>query len=130
MILLLRVVIFALIIYIIYKIVKFILSPKRKLESAHEQKKYFFYDVPDNIRINFLITYKGVMFEGEKYLGTTDKSFEVVSIFIWPHNNDLLHGLSYDDFIFLENEVALRYPEAAIDWKSPIKELLVKNKQN
>ncbi|MCJ8009891.1 sigma-w pathway protein ysdB [Lederbergia wuyishanensis] len=128
MIFLLRLVIFAFIIYLIYKIVKFIIDPKRKLESAHEQKKYFFYDIPDNIRKNFLITFNGVMFEGEKYLGTTDRSFEVVSIFIWPHNADLLKGLSYDDFIFIENEVKLRYPESEIDWKSPIKELMAKKK--
>ncbi|MBS4194951.1 sigma-w pathway protein ysdB [Lederbergia citri] len=128
MIYLLRLVIFAFIIYLIYKIVKFIVDPKRKLESAHEQKKYFFYDIPDNIRKNFLITYNGVMFEGEKYLGTTDDSFEVVSIFIWPHNADLLKGLSYEDFVYIENEVKLRYPVSEIDWKSPIKELLAKKK--
>ncbi|MBW8351195.1 sigma-w pathway protein ysdB [Bacillus sp. IITD106] len=128
MIYLLRLVIFAFIIYLIYKIVKFIVDPKRKLESAHEQKKYFFYDIPDNIRKNFLITYNGVMFEGEKYLGTTNDSFEVVSIFIWPHNTDLLKGLSYEDFVYIEREVKLRYPDSEIDWKSPIKELLAKKK--
>ncbi|GIN71314.1 sigma-w pathway protein YsdB [Bacillus sp. J14TS2] len=129
MFILLRIVIFALIIYLIYKIIKFILDPKRKLETAHEQKKYFFYDVPDNIRKNFLITLKGVMFEGEKYLGTTDRSFEVVSIFVWPRNTDLLQGLSYEDFRFIEHEIELRYPDSTIDWKSPIKELMEKNKQ-
>lgn len=103
---------------------------ERKLESAHEQKRFFFYDIPDNIRKNFLVTYKGVMFEGEKYLGTTDKSFEVVSIFVFPHNNDLLHGLGYEDFVFIENEIQLRYPNAVIDWKSPIKELLEKNRNH
>ncbi|KRG11493.1 sigma-w pathway protein ysdB [Lederbergia galactosidilytica] len=125
----LRIAIFALIIYLIYKIIKFILDPKRKLETAHEQKKYFFYDVPDNIRKNFLITFNGVMFEGEKYLGTTDRSFEVVSIFVWPRNPNLLKGLSYEDFRFIENEIQLRYPDSAIDWKSPIKELMEKNKK-
>lgn len=65
MILMLRLMIFALIIYLIYKTVKFIMDPKRKLESSHEQKKYFFYDVPDNIRKNFLVTHKGVLFEGK-----------------------------------------------------------------
>jgi len=128
MIYVLRLVIFAFIIYLIYKTVKFIIDPKRKLESAHEQKKYFFYDNPENIRKNFLVTYNGVMFEGEKYLGTTDRSFEVVSIFIWPHNADLLKGLSYEDFVYIENEVKLRYPDSEIDWKSPIKELLAKKK--
>ncbi|MBS4176086.1 sigma-w pathway protein ysdB [Lederbergia citrea] len=128
MIILLRVVIFAFIIYLIYKTVKFILDPKRKLEAAHEQRKYYFYDTHENIRKNFLITYNGVMFEGEKYLGTTDRSFEVVSIFVWPRNTDLLQGLSYEDFVFIENEIKLRYPDAEIDWKSPIKELLKKNR--
>ncbi|GIN59117.1 sigma-w pathway protein ysdB [Lederbergia ruris] len=128
MLILLRIAIFAFIIYLIYKIIKFILDPKRKLETAHEQKKYYFYDVPNNIRKNFLITFNGVMFEGEKYLGTTDRSFEVVSIFVWPRNPDLLKGLSYEDFRFIENEIELRYPDSTIDWKSPIKELMEKNK--
>lgn len=127
MIIMMRIVIFALIIYLIYKTVKFLLDPKRKLETAHEHKKFFFYDVHENIRKNFLVTFNGVMFEGEKYLGTTDRSFEVVSIFVWPRNTDLLQGLSYEDFVFIENEIKLRYPNAAIDWKSPIKELLAKN---
>lgn len=127
MIHILRIVIIAFIIYLIYRMVKFILDPKRKLEAAHEQKKYYFYDVPDNIRKNFLITHNGVMFEGEKYLGTTERSFEVVSIFVWPHNPDLLKGLSYEDFKFIENEIQLRYPDSEIDWKSPIKELMAKN---
>lgn len=130
MILLFRIAVLALIIYLFYTAVKFITDPKRKLESAHEQKRFFFYDISDNIRKNFLITYKGVMFEGEKYLGTTDRSFEVVSIFVFPHNNDLLHGLSYEDFVFIENEIQLRYPNAVIDWKSPIKELLEKNRNH
>lgn len=128
MIVLLRFLILAIIIYAIYKAIKFILDPKRKLEAAHEQQRFFFYDVPENIRKNFLITHQGVMFEGEKYLGTTDRAFEVVSIFVFPHNNDRLQGFTYEDFIFIENEIKLRYPDAAIDWKSPIKELLKKNR--
>lgn len=128
LLLMVRGIFLALFIFIVYRIVRYMLDPKRKLEAAHEQKKYFFYDAADNIRKNFLIAYKGVKFEGEKYLGTTDRSFEVVSIFVWPHNNDLLHRLDYDDFVFLENEIQLRYPEAIIDWKSPIKELILKNR--
>lgn len=127
---LVRILILALIVFIIYKIIKFLLDPKRKLEIAHEQKKYYFYDIPENVRKNFLITYNGVMFEGEKYLGTTDRSFEVVSIFVWPHDPNQLKGLSYDDFLFLENEIKLRYPDSKIDWKSPIKELMEKQKSH
>lgn len=126
---LIRLAIFAIIIYLILKIIKYLFNPKRKLEIAHEEKRYFFYDDLENVRKNFLITYNGVMFEGEKYLGTTNTSFEVISIFVWPHNLSALHGLSYQDFLFLEKEIKLRYPSATVDWKSPIKELVSKNKK-
>lgn len=123
-----RLAIFFLILYLIVKMIKYLFNPKRKLELAHEEKRYFFFDDSENIRKNFLITYNGVLFEGEKYLGTTDQSFEVISIFVWPHNVNALNGLTYQDFLFLEKEITLRYPNAAIDWKSPIKELVTKNK--
>ena len=81
-------------------------------------------DKKENIRKNFLLTYKGVLFEGEKYLGTTDKAFEVISIFIFPKNTSKLQGLEKRDFEFIEKEVRRAYPNAIIDWKSPIKEFL------
>ncbi len=102
------------------------LNPKRKLELAHEQKQFFLLDDIKNVRKNFLLTYKGVIFEGEKYLGTTDHTFEVVSIFIWPHNTSALNGLSKEDFRNIEMEVAVFYPNAKIDWKSPIHEFMKK----
>ena len=74
--------------------IKFILNPKRKLELAHEQKRYYYLDDPNNVRKNFLLTYKGVLFEGEKYLGTTEDSFDVISIFIWPHTCISLERIS------------------------------------
>lgn len=130
MIILMRLAIIVLVIYLFYLGVKFIMDPKRKLEGAHEQRKFYFYDQQENVRKNFLITFKGVMFEGEKYLGTTEQSFEVMSIFIFPHHPDRLQGFDYDDFLFLENEVRLRYPKAIIDWKSPIKELVERNRNH
>lgn len=124
---LLRFVLFATIIFLIYSVIKYILSPKRKLELAHEQKKYYFLDYEENVRKNFLLTYKGVLFEGEKYLGTTKHAFEVVSIFIWPRNTASLKGLVRDDFLFIERKIHEHYPNAKIDWKSPIKEFMIKS---
>lgn len=122
-----RLAIFAAIIFLIYSVIKYILSPKRKLELAHEQKKYHFLDFPENVRKNFHLTYKGVLFEGEKYLGTTDHAFEVVSIFIWPRSTASLKGLVRDDFLFIERKINDSYPNAKIDWKSPVKEFMIKS---
>lgn len=121
---LLRVLIFAGIIYLVYKAFKYVLNPKRKLELALENKQFYFYDTPDNVRKNFFVTLNGVLFEGEKYLGTTEKSFEVISITIWTKHPNRLKGLDKDDFYHIEREVLIRYPKAEIQWKSPIKELL------
>ncbi|QFT90131.1 Sigma-w pathway protein YsdB [Bacillus sp. THAF10] len=121
---LIRLALLALFIFIVYTIVKFLLNPKRKLELAHEKKNFFMLDQKNNVRKNFLVTYKGVMFEGEKYLGTTDNAFEVISIFIWPKNSEMLQGLKKHDFEFIQKEIRRVYPNAIIDWKSPIKEFL------
>ncbi|MEH7574004.1 sigma-w pathway protein ysdB, partial [Cytobacillus firmus] len=101
---LLRMLLFALILFLIYTAVKYLVNSKRKLELAHEQKRYYFWDDQENVRKNFLITYKGVLFEGEKYLGTTDNAFDVVSIFIWPHNTSALKGMVREDFLFIERK--------------------------
>ena len=105
------------------------LSPRRKLELAHEQGKFYFLDDQKNIRKNFLLTYQGVLFEGEKYLGTTNRAFEVVSIFIWPKKTDDLNGLERKDFLAIEDAVNKLYPAAQIDWKSPVKEFLEQDEE-
>ncbi|WP_210364968.1 sigma-w pathway protein ysdB [Bacillus sp. REN3] len=127
MILLFRLIILLLFIFIIYSAVKYLFHPKRKLELAHEKKQYYFLDEKDNVRKNFLLTYKGVLFEGEKYLGTTPSAFEVVSIFIWPRKTSALKGLVFEDFQFIERKIREDYPVAKIDWKSPVKEFMEKN---
>lgn len=124
---LIRFLLFALIIFLIYSVIKYLLNPKRKLELAHEQKRYYFLDDQDNVRKNFLITYKGVLFEGEKYLGATDNAFEVISIFIWPHRLSSLKGMVREDLQFIERKIHEQYPNAKIDWKSPIKEFMEKS---
>ena len=120
----LRLLILALIIYAFYKILRYLFDPKRKLDEAYEKEQYYYYDEVKNVRKNFFITYKGALFEGEKYLGTTDQAFEVVSIFIWTKDPAKLQGLTKDDLRFLQNEIKMNYPDAKINWKSPIEQLM------
>lgn len=124
MALLLRIAIILLIIYIFYKGVRYLTDPKRKLDEAYENGNYYFYDDVKNIRKNFFITYKGALFEGEKYLGTTENAFEVVSIFVYVHDAMKLQGFTKDDFLFLEKEILMNYPNATINWKNPIEQLM------
>ncbi|WP_010678369.1 hypothetical protein [Bacillus timonensis] len=125
-VLLIRFVLLLLIIFLLYRIFKYILNPKRKLELAQEKQEFYLLDDQANVHKNCFITYKGVLFEGEKYLGSTKKAFEVVSIFIWA-KKDNLKGLTYTDFQYIERRIKENYPHAKIDWKSPIKELIKEN---
>lgn len=122
--LLIRLIIIALLILIFYKVIKYLLNPKRKLDKAYEKGQYYFYDDVKNVRKNFFISYKGALFEGEKYLGTTENAFEVVSIFIWVHDSMKLQGLTKEDFLYLEKEISMNYPKAQINWKNPIERLM------
>ncbi|MBD7984256.1 sigma-w pathway protein ysdB [Sporosarcina sp. Sa2YVA2] len=124
MALLFRLVIIAFIVYLFYRGIRYLVDPKRKLDEAHEKESYYFYDDVKNVRKNFFITYKGAMFEGEKYLGTTDNAFEVVSIFVWVKDETTLQGFTKDDFHFLSSEIYSNYPQAEISWKNPIEQLM------
>ncbi|EGQ22281.1 sigma-w pathway protein ysdB [Mammaliicoccus sciuri] len=124
MVLLIRVFIIALVIYLFYVGIRYLTDAKRKLDEAHEKEQYYFYDDVKNIRKNFFITYKGALFEGEKYLGTTTDSFDVISIFIWVKDESKLQGMTKEDFYFLESEVKTNYPHAEINWKNPIEQLM------
>lgn len=123
-IVLLRFVVLTFIIYLFYRGISFLMDPKRKLDEAVEKNSYYFYDDIKNVRKNFFITYKGALFEGEKYLGTTKDSFEVVSIFVWVKDTMTLQGMTKEDFLFLENEIHMNYPDAKISWKNPIEKLM------
>ncbi|WP_096189662.1 sigma-w pathway protein ysdB [Evansella halocellulosilytica] len=114
---------------IIYSVIKYFIDPRRKLEASHRQGEFYLLDEPDNVRKNLLFTYRNVMFEGEKFLGTTEESFEVTSIMIWTENTDRLKGLSKKDFKFIEKEIMIRYPKAKIEWKRPISDLLKQMKK-
>ncbi|MCM3711787.1 sigma-w pathway protein ysdB [Sporosarcina luteola] len=122
--LLIRFVIIAFIVYLFYRGIRYLLDPKRKLDEAYEQEQYYFYDDVKNVRKNFFITYKGALFEGEKYLGTTENSFDVVSIFVWVKDEAKLQGFTKDDFYFLASEISSNYPKAEISWKNPIEALM------
>ena len=123
---LLRFIILALVIFAFYKILQYVFDPKRKLDEAYEKGNYYFYDDVKNVRKNFFISYKGALFEGEKYLGATDHSFDVISIFVSVHNLAELQGLTKDDFEFLQNEILMSYPSAKISWIEPIENLMNK----
>jgi len=121
---LVRFLIIALIIYLFYRGIAYLMNPKRKLDDAYERGSYYFYDDVKNVRKNFFISFKGALFEGEKYLGTTENAFEVVSIFIWAKDTMKLQGFTREDFLFLEKEILMNYPDAEISWKNPIEQLM------
>lgn len=119
-----RLIVIVLIIYLFYRLIRYVVDPKRKLDAAIEANTYYFYDDVKNVRKNFFITLRGAVFEGEKYLGTTEDAFEVVSIFVWAENPDMLQGFTKEDFYFLEKEIQMNYPAAKINWKNPIEQLM------
>ena len=122
--LLIRLAVIALIIYVFYKAIRYITDPKRKLDEAYEKGQYYFYDDVKNVRKNFFISYKGALFEGEKYLGTTEDAFEVVTIFVSARDTATLQGFTKGDFEYLQQEILLNYPSAKINWKQPIEQLM------
>ncbi|MCM3611442.1 sigma-w pathway protein ysdB [Planococcus sp. MERTA32b] len=124
MAIIIRFIVIALIIYLFYRLLRYVFDPKRKFDAAVESKTYYFYDDVQNVRKNFYITLRGAIFEGEKYLGTTDDAFEVVSIFVWAEDPALLQGFTKEDFHFLEKEIHMNYPNATINWKNPIEQLM------
>lgn len=128
MTLLLQLFVLAALIILVYTIVRYLRSPLRKLEQAQNDNQYFLYDDREHVRKNLFLTYKGAMFEGEKHVGSTERSFEVVRISVRPKRTDKLEGLEYDDFMFIEKEIKDHYPHASIDWKSPVDALMKKRK--
>lgn len=123
MIWLLRLVILIIIFAFIYLTIKFLLTPKRKLESARKHKRFLLLDHEEAIK-NFQLTYNGVVFTGEKYLGATNNNIDVVSISLSPESTSMLKGMGKEDFYYIEKKILEKYPVAKINWKSPIHEFL------
>lgn len=120
-----RVLILIALVLLLYTWFQYIRNPERRLRIAKAAKEFYFLDELDNSKKNVRFVYKGCLFEGEKYVGTTEDSFEVVDIHVKVDNPIELNGLTRDDLYFLESEILLRYPHAKIDWKHPINKLLI-----
>lgn len=119
-----RIVVIFVVIYVCYKFVRYLFDPKRKLNEAYKNGQFYFYDDAKNIRKNFFIAYKGALLEGEKYLASTTNTSEIISIFVSVHNLEEIDALTKDDFLFLQNEIAVNYPDSTISWISPIEKRL------
>jgi cbb3-type cytochrome oxidase subunit 3 len=113
----------AIIVFIVWWF-QYIFNPQRKLMSALEKKQTFFLDDENDVRRNFFLTYKGVLFEGEKYLGSTKNRFTVAKISLQPRQPNRLHILTREDFFEMTEIIHERYPDADIEWGTPIKEFL------
>lgn len=124
-IVLFRVLILIAIVLLIFTFIQYLRNPQRLLHVAKQTKDFYFLDEPENSKRNLQFVYKGCLFEGEKYLGTKEDTFEVVDIHISVKDSMDLKGFSREDIYFLENEILLRYPHAKIKWNHPINQLLL-----
>ncbi|WP_419881882.1 sigma-w pathway protein ysdB [Peribacillus sp. B-H-3] len=120
MIMAIRMMLLAFIIFIIYSFFHYIASPRRKLHHAHKQKKFYFLDDQCDIRRNFFVTFNGFLYEGEKYLHHEGKSHQVRSISIWEIKKESLPEPTAEDILKIEGIIKTRYPDAIIDWKNSL----------
>jgi hypothetical protein len=109
---------------LVYSGWKYMTDPRRKLEGAQRRKQFYFLDDPKDARKNFFITFKGVQFEGEKYIGTIEDEFVVTSILMRVVEPSALFGLTREDFYQIEREVYAVYPAAEITWQNPVDDFL------
>ncbi|MEH7176447.1 sigma-w pathway protein ysdB [Neobacillus vireti] len=123
MVWLLRLLLVCMFIFLFYRTIKFLLKPTRKLEAARKHKRFLLVDNEEVIK-NFQLTYNGALFTGEKYLGATKNTIDVVSISLWPDQTTSIQGMAKEDFHFIEKKIHEKYPVAQINWKSPIHEFL------
>jgi hypothetical protein len=123
---LIRLIVIAIIIWIAYRLAKYMLDPRRKIESAVASGSFYFDDDRTDARKNFHIAYQGVLFTGEKYKGSNGDASEVASIFVWTEDSAKVRALAKEDFQFLEDEIHKNYPDAQINWKNPIEEVIMK----
>lgn len=119
----LRFILLALIVLLLLRAAKYFFQPARKLEAAKKHQQFFLNDHQD-VRKNFVLTYKGAVFGGEKYMGPAEDTFDVVSILLWPENTVSLKGMVREDFCYIDRKIKEHYPHAEINWKSPVKEFL------
>ncbi|MEC1262843.1 sigma-w pathway protein ysdB [Bacillus swezeyi] len=121
LVIILRLALLALLIYVVYKAVLFLGSPKRRLKSAQAKEHFYFLDEQKNTRKNFKLTFKGVLFEGEKHIPAKDHPLFIHTIFVWTDSSEEKLGTFTEaDFNELEERIKQRYPDCKIDWDSSI----------
>lgn len=120
-----RILILMALLLLFYTVLQYLKNPQRRLELAKSNDEFYFVDEANNSKKNLQFVYKGCLFEGEKYLGTTEASFEVVNIQITVRHHMDLKGFTREDLYFLEKEILIRYPHAKVEWKHPINQLLL-----
>ena len=123
MVWLLRLVLLFLIIFIIFATIRYFLKPSRKLEAARKHKRFLLIDNNEVVK-NLRLTYNGAVFTGEKYVGASNNTIDVVSITLWPDQPTSIKGMAKEDFYFIEEKIHEKYPVAQINWRSPIHEFL------
>lgn len=124
-IILFRILLLIAIILLVYTFYEYYRNPKRKMQIAKKNQGFYFWDDRENSKKNFKFVHKGCSFEGEKYLGTTEQAFDVVTIHVFVHEPMELKGFTRDDLYFLEKEILIRYPHASIEWKHPVNKLIL-----
>lgn len=124
-VLLFRLLILIALVLLVYTIVQYFRNPDRKLQIAKASKTFYIVDDHGNSKKNLQFVYKGCLFEGEKYVGAAEDSFEVVDIHVLARDTDELEGITRDDLYFIEKELLIRYPYATITWKYPINKLIL-----
>lgn len=110
---------------LIYTWIQYFRNPQTHLKIAKQSHEFYFLDEPNNRVKNIQFVYKGCLFEGEKYVGTTEDAFEVVDIHVVVNDVNELEGITRDDLYFLEEQLLMRYPYATIEWKHPIDQILL-----
>lgn len=129
-VMLFRVLIIIAVAFIFFTAYQYMRSPQRKLTKAKQMQTFYFLDEPEDNKKNLQFTYKGCLFEGEKYLGTTKTAFEVVDIHITVGRPIELRGINKTDLDFLGEEIVRAYPHATITWKHPINQLIEQDESN
>lgn len=124
-IILFRILIFVALALLVYTIYQYYRNPVRKMQIAKEKEEFYMLDESANSKKNIQLVYRNCLFEGEKYLGATEESFEVVDIHVFARDPSELRGITRDDLYFIEKELLIRYPYAKIEWKHPINKLLL-----
>ncbi|MFP7171876.1 hypothetical protein [Terribacillus sp. FSL K6-0262] len=74
---------------------------------------------------HFTLSYRGYRMIGKKYLHPREDSIEVTKVVMNAVQPDQLSGFSRNDLYKMEECILSHFPYASIEWKQPIKELVL-----